>query len=1354
MATTYPKIPAYPNILNGGTGATSIEVTSTDNTVTQNGASSFNPTTKSLTVDLSADKIPSYDEYADLPDPTTVELRSYAAVNQTTQIGGQLQTAGIYNILTVGGVEGQYWSFLGEYPDNITIKYGNEVLYVNTGTSANQILQLDGEAKVPAVDASQTTVGTVVPTNAIVSDNDSINTSVNKLQGQIDNALKPLSPAVNNNIVTTTSTGTLKDSGFNINNSLPYSNPLPTEVADALSTYNYMISLANATNGLPAVLLYFDTNQTLSGLPTQGDYTCVDNDRVILTNQTNPAENLIYNVHSGAWTIAPDSTKVNQLLGAYTEIIKGTYSISWTYLVSISPSSGDFVPTSVTWSVPIPSGLYQAGAGLSLTGSVFSVADNGVTNAKLAQSGANTYKGNNTGALANVQDIASGALTEATSSVLNITGGDNALLNSASIQVKQATTSVSGYLSSTDWTTFNDKQNALTNPVTSSSASATNNQLAVFNGTNNQVSSQTTLPTTAVPAFIGDITNTTGSLNTTISNNAVTNAKLNTMATNTIKANITGSTANPQDITIAQLNTSLSINTNTQYVTPLGSDTNNGYTPSTGVATLGQALTNLGNVSGIIFISPKVGGYSGDYTITSQNINIVSLSPNQAVDFNGTLTFTHTASNVQLNNISCEILNHTGNGALYMFGGSVTTSLTSSGNGYLYTSGVDLQATATTVNITGAKSVVFTNATALGQLTINNASAIVSLLNCLNSKTITLTSGVVGINNSTIYSASAGANAISVSPGAFLFATNSTFLIPNTTNPALINIPAGSFYSINNCAYSDSSVIAGTILTRTSKFDAIALANALPFTSGGTGATTRQAALNSLANAVTTGQYLRGNGTNVLMSAIQASDVPTLNQNTTGTSASVTGTNVVTNTNLSTMATNTLKGNNTVSTATPIDLTSTQVTAILDNFVGDSGSGGTKGLVPAPASGDGVANKYLNATGSWSVPAGGSTIESQYIRIKPASGINTWDANRRMRVSQILNSLGSNITLASTGIVRLVSAGTYELTAVWQGTAGGGGGTICWYNETSGAFVGQESIICPPDSGNTSTPNSVLYYTITITSPTNFSIRETGNGNMQPNAINSYVIARQLNAPTPTTVNDVPTGTIIQNVSPNIGGYLLCNGNNYNRNDYIALFNLLNTEKGTCTIAISTPAVITLTNHELTTGQKVYFTTTGALPTGLTANTTYWINVTGINTFNLSSTYANLIAGIYIATSGTQSGVHTAFLTIASVSNETTFNTPDYQGKVLANANALNGVGKFTGTETQTLTIANLPSHTHVIRGDSGSGIGDATSADRVIQNNGGALQDTIVRDTDATGSGTAHNNMQPTEFVYFHIKY
>jgi len=66
---------------------------------------------------------------------------------------------------------------------------------------------------------------------------------------------------------------------------------------------------------------------------------------------------------------------------------------------------------------------------------------------------------------------------------------------------------------------------------------------------------------------------------------------------------------------------------------------------------------------------------------------------------------------------------------------------------------------------------------------------------------------------------------------------------------------------------------------------------------GGTGATTQQTAINALAGAVTSAQYLRGNGTNVLMSAIQAADVPTLNQNTTGSAASLTTARAINGTN-------------------------------------------------------------------------------------------------------------------------------------------------------------------------------------------------------------------------------------------------------------------------------------------------------------------------------------------------------------------------------------------------------------------------------------------------------------------------
>lgn len=77
------------------------------------------------------------------------------------------------------------------------------------------------------------------------------------------------------------------------------------------------------------------------------------------------------------------------------------------------------------------------------------------------------------------------------------------------------------------------------------------------------------------------------------------------------------------------------------------------------------------------------------------------------------------------------------------------------------------------------------------------------------------------------------------------------------------------------------------LLNQNTTGSAGSLSNTLAISSGGSGATTAQAAMNAFAGAVTSGSYLRGNGTNVVMSAIQAADVPTLNQNTTGSAGSV-----------------------------------------------------------------------------------------------------------------------------------------------------------------------------------------------------------------------------------------------------------------------------------------------------------------------------------------------------------------------------------------------------------------------------------------------------------------------------------
>lgn len=53
--------------------------------------------------------------------------------------------------------------------------------------------------------------------------------------------------------------------------------------------------------------------------------------------------------------------------------------------------------------------------------------------------------------------------------------------------------------------------------------------------------------------------------------------------------------------------------------------------------------------------------------------------------------------------------------------------------------------------------------------------------------------------------------------------------------------------------------------------------------------------------------------------------------------------------------------------------TDTLPPANLPVMVGDSGSGGTQGAVPAPASGDATAGKFLKANGTWAAPPSGST---------------------------------------------------------------------------------------------------------------------------------------------------------------------------------------------------------------------------------------------------------------------------------------------------------------------------------------------------------------------------------------------
>ena len=89
-------------------------------------------------------------------------------------------------------------------------------------------------------------------------------------------------------------------------------------------------------------------------------------------------------------------------------------------------------------------------------------------------------------------------------------------------------------------------------------------------------------------------------------------------------------------------------------------------------------------------------------------------------------------------------------------------------------------------------------------------------------------------------------------------------------------------------------------------------------------------------------------------------------------------------------------------------------------------------------------------------------------------------------------------------------------------------------------------------------------------------------------------------------------------------------------------YEVVRAQSSIVTISFTVPAVVTWANHGLLSGDFIQLTTTGALPTGLTANTTYWVGVVNSSSFKLATSKANAAAGTFITTSGTQSGSHTA----------------------------------------------------------------------------------------------------------------
>lgn len=154
--------------------------------------------------------------------------------------------------------------------------------------------------------------------------------------------------------------------------------------------------------------------------------------------------------------------------------------------------------------------------------------------------------------------------------------------------------------------------------------------------------------------------------------------------------------------------------------------------------------------------------------------------------------------------------------------------------------------------------------------------------------------------------------------------------------------------------------------------------------------------------ALSSANILVGSAGNVATSVAVTGDVTISNAGVTAI-----GANKVLNSMLNQMAQSTFKGRAASSgTGDPVDLTATQATAILNNMVGDSGSGGTKGLVPAPAAGDTAAGKFLRADGTWVAPSGAGDV------VGPASSTDSGFAKFDGTTGKLLKNSPATISNA------------------------------------------------------------------------------------------------------------------------------------------------------------------------------------------------------------------------------------------------------------------------------------------------------------------------------------------------------
>jgi Repeat of unknown function (DUF5907) len=241
---------------------------------------------------------------------------------------------------------------------------------------------------------------------------------------------------------------------FSMNNNQITNLSAPTFSTDAANK-GYVDQTTQGLDAKVSVKAASTANLTLSANQTVDGIALVNLDRVLVKDQSTPAQNGIYVVSAGAWQRAVDMDNWGEVPSAYVWVEQGTAQAD-TGWVCTADQGGTLDTTAMPWTQFSGAGQITAGNGLTKTGNnldvgagagitvnadTIQVANNGITNAMIADGAIDISSADITGTLGMLNG-GTGATTPAQARInLTAAGKYTSALHGAgtTISVPQAT---------------------------------------------------------------------------------------------------------------------------------------------------------------------------------------------------------------------------------------------------------------------------------------------------------------------------------------------------------------------------------------------------------------------------------------------------------------------------------------------------------------------------------------------------------------------------------------------------------------------------------------------------------------------------------------------------------------------------------------------------------------------------------------------------------------------------------------------------------------------------------------------------------------------------------------------------